>query len=183
MTVPGRRVIQCAIAGTVLFTIVSVVEVIVQSWTRPVAVAVDLGLFAVGCTAFLGAYAIAIGRSRTEEIGVASLYLLTNRVAPNPVRIRLLVPFAVQCVVAVTVASVRPFTAAAFAVLVPMYGLGLNGVWAARHGTFGPRLRPAPATAESDGESGDDAAAADAGGGPRRRLRRRRRRSRRRDRR
>jgi hypothetical protein len=155
-------VIQCAIAGTVLFTIVSVVEVIVESWTRPVAVAVDLGLFAIGCTAFLGAYAIAIGRSRTEEIGVASLYLLTNRVAPNPVRVRLLVPFAVQCVVAITVASVRPFTAAAFAVLVPMYGLGLNGVWAARHGTFGPRLRPAPATAESDTESGDDGARADA---------------------
>lgn len=162
MTVPGRRLIQCAIAGTVLFTIVSVVEVIVESWTRPVAVAVDLGLFAVGCTTFLGAYAIAIGRSRTEEIGVASLYLLTNRVAPNPVRIRLLVPFAVQCVVAITVASVRPFTVAAFAVLVPMYGLGLNGVWAARHGTFGPRLGPAPASAES----GDDATHAAAGGVP-----------------
>jgi hypothetical protein len=150
-------VIQCAIAGTVLFTIVSVVEVIVQSWTRPVAVALDLGLFAIGCTTFLGAYAIAIGRSRTEEIGVASLYLLTNRVAPNPVRVRLLVPFAVQCVVAITVASVRPFTAAAFAVLVPMYGLGLNGVWAARHGTFGPRIRPAPPTTDADDEAEADA--------------------------
>src|SRR5262249_38896067 len=155
MTVPGRRVIQCAIAGTVLFTIVSVVEVIVQSWTRPVAVAVDLGLFAIGCTAFLGAYAIAIGRSRTEEIGVASLYLLTNCVAPTPVRLRLLVPFLVQCVVAITVASVRPFTAAAFAVLVPMYGLGLNGVWAARHGTFGPRVRPLPASGEPGADPGD----------------------------
>ena len=70
-------------------------------------------------------------------------------------RIRCSCPW-VQCVVAVTVASVRPFTVAAFAVLVPMYGLGLNGVWAARHGTFGP-LGPAPATAESDAESGDDA--------------------------
>ena len=70
----------------------------------------DLVLFGIGCTAFLGAYAIAIGRSRTEEIGVASLYLLTNRVAPNPVRVRLLGAFGVQCVVAVTAASVRPFT-------------------------------------------------------------------------
>jgi hypothetical protein len=163
--VPGRRIIQCAIGGTAIFTVVSVVEVILQAWTRPVAVVVDLALFAIGCTAFLGAYAIAIGRSRTEEIGVASLYLLTNRVAPNPVRVRLLGAFAVECVVAVTAASVRPFTAAAFAVLVPMFGLGLNGLWAARHGTFGPRVRPAPpapepATEAPDGEESGESDAA-----------------------
>jgi hypothetical protein len=151
VTVPGRRLIQCAIIGTLLFTVITVVEVIVQDWTRPVAVIADLVLFGIGCTAFLGAYAIAIGRSRTEEIGVASLYFLTNRVAPNPVRVRLLAAFAVQCVVAVTAASVRPFTAAAFAVLVPMFGLGLNGLWAARHGTFGPRIRTAAAADERDG--------------------------------
>jgi hypothetical protein len=111
-----------------------------MSWTRPIAVAVDLVLFAVGCTMFLVSYAIAIGRSRTEEIGVASLYFLTNRVAPKGVQVRLLGAFAVQCVVAITVASVRPFTTAAFSVLVPMFGLGVNGLWTARHGTFGPRL-------------------------------------------
>jgi hypothetical protein len=156
MSVPGRRLIQCSLIGTALFTVVSIVEVIVQDWTRPVAVAVDLGLFAIGCTMFLGAYAIAIGRSRTDEIGVASLYFLTNRVAPNPVRVWLLGAFAVQCVVAVTAASVRPFTAAAFAVLVPMFGLGVNGVWAARHGTFGPRVRPAPASTDPDDDGADD---------------------------
>lgn len=133
--------IQLSVIGTVLFTVVSVVEVLVMDWTRPVGVILDLVLFGIGCTAFLGAYAIAIGRSRTEEIGVASLYFLTNRVAPNTVRIWLLGAFAVQSIVAVTTASVRPFTTAAFGVLVPMFGLGLNGVWAARHGTFGPRIR------------------------------------------
>jgi hypothetical protein len=161
VTVLGRRLIQCALVGTALFTVTSVVEVIVQGWTRPVAVIIDLVLFAIGCTAFLGAYAIAIGRSRTEEIGVASLYFLTNRVAPNPVRVRLLLAFAIQCVVAVTAASVRPFTVAAFAVLVPMFGLGLNGVWAARYGTFGPRVRTAPPAAEPDGKKNDVAATAE----------------------
>ena len=141
MTVQGRRLIQCSIVGTAVFTVVSVVEVIVLTWTRPVAVAVDLVLFLIGCILFLGAYALAIGRSRTEEIGVASLYFLTNRVAPNSVRVRLWAALAVQCVVAVTAASVRPFTAAAFSVLVPMFGLGVNGLWTARYGTFGPRLR------------------------------------------
>jgi len=142
----GRRIIQADIVGTAVFTVVTVVEVVVMAGMRPVAVAVDLGLFAVGCATFLGSYAIAINRSRTDEIGVASLYLLTNKVAPKAVRWRLWGALAVQCVVAVTAASVRPFTTAAFSVLVPMFGLGLNGLWAARHGTFGPRVVPAKPT-------------------------------------
>jgi len=153
--VKGRRIIQVDIVGTALFTVVSVVEMIVMAWMRPVAVAVDLGLFAVGCVTFLGAYAIAVSRSRTDEIGVASLYFLTNDVAPRPVRNRLWVTFAVQCVVAVTAASVRPFTTAAFSVLVPMFGLGLNGLWAARHGTFGARITPPEPTDETSADGSD----------------------------
>jgi hypothetical protein len=143
-------VIQLSILGTVLFTVVSVVEVLVMDWTRPVAVVLDLVLFGIGCTAFLGAYAVAISRSRTDEIGVASLYFLTNRVAPNAVRVRLLGALGLQCAVAVTAASVRPFTTAAFGVLVPMFGLGLNGIWAARHGTFGPRIEVGAGAADAD---------------------------------
>ena len=26
--------------------------------------------------------------------------------------------------------------------LVPMFGIGMNGAWAARYGSFGPRLNP-----------------------------------------
>jgi hypothetical protein len=143
----------------VLFTIVTVVEVIVMDGTRPVAVAMDLGLFAIGCVAFLGSYAIALGRSRTDEIAVTSLYFLTNKVAPAPVRLRLLIALGVQCVVAVTAASVRPFTTAAFSVLVPMLGIGLNGMWSARHGTFGARIlmTPPPAAVETPATSADAA--------------------------
>jgi len=151
----GRRIIQADIIGTAIFTVVTVVEVVVMAWMRPVAVAVDLGLFAIGCATFLGSYAIALNRSRTDEIGVASLYLLTNKVAPKPVRWRLWAALAVQCVVAVTAASVRPFTTAAFGVLVPMFGLGLNGLWTARYGTFGPRVVPAK-TAEADDDATTD---------------------------
>jgi hypothetical protein len=151
----GRRIIQVDVAGTVLFTVVSVVEVIVMDWTRPIAVAVDLGLFAIGCALFLGAYAIALGRSRTEEIGVTSLYFLTDKVAPKAVRLRLWAALTVQCVVAVTAASVRPFTTAAFSVLVPMFGIGLNGLWAARHGRFGARIVAAEG-AETTPDTGAD---------------------------
>jgi hypothetical protein len=152
----GRRIIQADVIGTALFTVVTVVEVVVMAWMRPVAVAVDLGLFAIGCATFLGSYAIALNRSRTDEIGVASLYFLTNKVAPTAVRWRLWAALAVQCIVAVTAASVRPFTTAAFSVLVPMFGLGLNGLWAARHGTFGARVIPAKTVDVEDDAATDE---------------------------
>ena len=34
--------------------------------------------------------------------------------------------------------------ALAFGVLVPMFGIGKNGLWAARYGSYGPRVAPAP---------------------------------------
>jgi len=46
---------------------------------------------------------------------------------------------SIQVVVGFTAASFRPFTTVASAVLVPVFGLGLAGLWGARHGSFGPR--------------------------------------------
>ncbi len=49
---------------------------------------------------------------------------------------RLLGALGVQCVVVVAAAVAQPFTAVAFGVLAPMLGLGLIGLWGARHGTL-----------------------------------------------
>jgi hypothetical protein len=37
--------------------------------------------------------------------------------------------------------NVKPFTPLAFGALVPMFGLGLAGLWAAKYGSFGARDR------------------------------------------
>jgi hypothetical protein len=42
-------------------------------------------------------------------------------------------------VISFVAAGLRPYTAVAFGVLVPMFGLGLTGLWAVRSGTFPPR--------------------------------------------
>jgi hypothetical protein len=56
---------------------------------------------------------------------------------------------AVQVIVGFVTASARPFTTLAFGVLVPMFGGGCNGLWGARHGSFGPRIiEPVPVGAE-----------------------------------
>ena len=112
-----------------------------------VAFAVAVVLFAAGCAAFVAAYARALGRSRRDLIAVGNLFFLTGGTAPAPVRRNLLGSLTVQAVVALATAIARPYSALAAGTLVPVYGLALCGLWAARHGTF-PARPP-----ESDGPS------------------------------
>ena len=59
--------------------------------------------------------------------------------APAAVRRKLLGATGVQVVAALVTASIRPFTSLAFGVLAPVFGLGLQCLWAARHGDFPAR--------------------------------------------
>jgi len=99
---------------------------------------VSVVLFAIGVGLFLWGYATGVVRSRDEQIGLGGLFFLSGT-APQVVRFRLRLAFAVQVVLAVAAASIRPYTAVAFAVLAPMLGLGAMAAWAARHGTFPAR--------------------------------------------
>jgi hypothetical protein len=108
-----------------------------------VVAAVTAGVvFAVGCVTFLAAYVIALGRSRTEAIGVGGLYFLAGDIAPAGVRRSFLAALAAQLVVGVAAGVAKPYTPLAFEVLVPMFGLGASGLWGARHGRFAARVRP-----------------------------------------
>jgi len=73
-----------------------------------------------------------------NAIGSDEAFFLTGGTAPRPVRVRLLGAFAVQVVVALVTSSIRVYTEVAFGILVPMLGLGLAGLWGARHGRFRP---------------------------------------------
>jgi len=107
-----------------------------------VAFAVAVVLFLAGCVLFFAAYARGVARSRTDEVAVSSLFFLAGSVAPG-VRRSLFGALAVEVVVALVTAITRPYTSLAAGALVPMYGLGLCGLWSARHGTFPPRA-PGP---------------------------------------
>jgi len=136
---PGHRLLQLDLAGTIAFIVTAVVQAIVLSWARPAGVAVALVLFACGSVLFLAGYARAVERSRTEQVSVAGLYLLSGDVAPRRVKRLLLGLLVAQVVVALATAVARPYTTVAFGILVPMFGLGVIGSWAARHGWFPPR--------------------------------------------
>lgn len=132
----GKGIVQLDVVATAVFTVVSAAAAVLPDPLQYVAVPFDLVLFVVGCVAFLWAYAVAIGRSRYEVLTMGGVFFLGDRVAPARVARTLRLALAVQVVVAVTVAAVRPFTALAFGVLVPMLGLGLMALWGARHGRF-----------------------------------------------
>jgi hypothetical protein len=132
---PGDRIITASWAGTAVFALIAALAAITGNRALEIVSAgVDVALFLAGCVIFLAAYARAVQRSRTEQIDVAGVYLMMGGSAPKPVRTQLLGSLAAQVVVALVTAAVRwPL---AFGILVPTYGLGLAGLWAARNGTF-----------------------------------------------
>ncbi len=134
----------------ILITGVFTVLTLIAAWLftrglRGMIVAVDLALFAIGCFAFIWSYFSAVQRSRTDEISVAGLFGLAGSVAPRRITIAMNSCLATQAVIGLIGAIVRGSTdgragsTLAFGVLVPIFGLGLNGLWSSRLGVFPPR--------------------------------------------
>ncbi len=137
---PDDPVVRPAVWGTVAFALASALAVANEGAAASVAV-FDLVLFALGMLAFVRTLLVAAQRSRTEELSVAGIWFLAGS-APRDVRLWLLGSLAAEVVIALVAASLRPYTAVAFGVLVPLFGLGLTGLWAVRSGTFPPRTSP-----------------------------------------
>lgn len=143
-TRPGAPLITASVAGTAIFTVTAVVAAVVGGWTLWPAFVVAVALFLAGCGLFVAAYATAVARSRSAEMGIGGLFFLAGAgTAPPKVKRALLGCFAVQVVVALGTAIARPFSTLAFGVLAPLFGVAAQGLWAARHGRFGARVAPA----------------------------------------
>ena len=78
---PGRRIVRADLVGTAVLVVSVVVAVLTDAW-RTGSVVVALVLFALGVFTFIWAYFSAVERSRSDEIGVANLFLLTGATAP-----------------------------------------------------------------------------------------------------
>lgn len=134
------KVERAAIWGTGLFLVTAIAAVVAPEPPFEVpAFAVALLLFLLGIGAFVLAYTSAVQRSRDDIIGVTDLFFLAGDVAPPAVKRNLLGALAAQVLIALATAIARPYSSLAAGTLVPVYGIGLTGLWAARHGTFPPR--------------------------------------------
>jgi len=135
----GSGIVRASWLGTALLTLTAGLAVVAPRPFSSTSTVVSVGLFAAGCVVFIVAFLRAVGRSRTEAISVTGLFLLTGGATPPSVRRHLLTSLGVQLGVGLATAAARPFTTQAAGVLAPMWGLGLCGLWAARHGRFDPR--------------------------------------------
>lgn len=161
----GQLLVRVNVVGTAVFVVAEAVAIPLRS-ERPAQVlvaVVSLLLFAMGVATALWAYTSALERSRVHEVGVANLFLLTGPTAPAAVRRTMTAALVVQVVLGLGGAIVgsiglgaTSLNALAFGVLVPMLGIGMNGAWAARYGSFGPRLErtrgPRSSTSDSRNE-------------------------------
>ena len=131
----GRGVIVFGWIANALFLLTAVPAAAGIDAFGGVSVAVALGLFFVSIGAFAYAFVLAAARSADgDNIAVANLFFLQGS-APRSVQRQFLAMFGVCALVAAATVVWAPF-----GVLVPMLPVGLAGVWAARHGTFPPRL-------------------------------------------
>lgn len=156
---PGSAIVRLNLIATAIFTVSAVIAAVVFTtpW-RVQGVVVSLALFAVGVWVFLWGYWSAVQRSRVDQIAVAQIYFLTHDVVPAAQRRPMWLALAVQCTVSLATALARPNTdgspgsTLAFGILVPMLGLGLNGLLAARYGRFIPRAGTTPPVPPTDPE-------------------------------
>jgi len=143
----GRVLVRFDIAGTVVFAITAIYAAVVfdtrAQWTGSITA---LTLFAIGVVGFLWAFWNALQRSRAEQIAVSQLYLLLGPGIPRRVRWMMNLMVVAQVAIALVTALARPNgpdgnpgSSLAVGFLVPMFGLGMNGLWAAYHGRFAAR--------------------------------------------
>jgi hypothetical protein len=138
MTEPSRdRIVRAALQGTGVFAATAIAAAAGPDPLVVVAVVVDLALFAVGCGAFVVTLVQAAARSRDDALTLMGIWWL-ERTAPRGIRRRLLGCLGAQTLVAVATAAVEPTLA--FGILVPVFGLGLTGLWSVRRGNHPPRV-------------------------------------------
>jgi hypothetical protein len=115
---------------TLLWAVSAVAAVAIEP-IRGAAAVTAAGMFVAGTGLMATALVIAAQRSRTENLDIATLFFRVPR--------ELQVELGIEIVVGIGTAAARPNTSLALGVLVPVFGLGMCGLWGARHGTFPAR--------------------------------------------
>jgi hypothetical protein len=134
--IEGRPLLVADAIGTGALALVTAAGALTDAdGVQVVNLAVAGVLFLGGCAGFAIGFLKAVGRSREESIDLAGLFYLTGS-APPPARRAFLGLWFAQ--IAIAVAAI-PLTDPPFAVMAPVWGIGLITWWASAHATFPPR--------------------------------------------
>lgn len=144
---PGEALVRVDVAGTLVAAVAGVLALVSSDLAKFVLVPVAAVTGGVGLVTFVWSYFRAVGRSRQDEISVSQLYVVAGKVAPPSVKRRLQWSLWAQVIVAIVVmfagfqrTEPQEFNWAATIIVLPLFGMGLNGVWVSLHGAFGPRI-------------------------------------------
>ena len=137
--IEGRRLLLADAWGTLALLLVTVAAGLSEHEVVGIAgLVVAAALFVGGCVAFAIGFVRAAGRSREEVIDLAGLFYLTGSAPAEARRAFLGLWFAQMAIAVAAVVVARP----PFAVMAPVWGIGLITWWASRHATFPPRELP-----------------------------------------
>jgi hypothetical protein len=132
--VTGRTIVVVSWASVAVFALVAVIDAVGVDVFDVPAATISLVLFLASLPVWMYALGLAFVRNaRGDDIQLPMLFLLAGTV-PKDVRWNLFGAFIASIVVAAVTGAANPF-----GWLVPMFTLGLVGLWGARHGTYPPR--------------------------------------------
>lgn len=136
------RLITFSVRSSIAFAVLSVITYVVDGGLDVVYAIVCTITFVVGVSLFALGMWNGIQRSRVDDVTLTGLVAIDRSHVPAPARNRLWLAVLVQVVVAIGLASLRPFTQQAFGLLVPVLGLGIASLWGSRFAAFHPRVDP-----------------------------------------
>jgi len=139
----GRGIVLTSIGGTIVLGVTAVAAAISPTGLEVPALVVALAMFVGGTLIFMWAYFVAIARSRDDDVTLLGVYGLSES-TPPAVKWRLFGSLGAQVTIAVVTAGFRLYSTLSFGVLATMWGLGLAGLWGAKHGAFPPRVAAPP---------------------------------------
>jgi hypothetical protein len=121
---------RAAVRATAVMVAVAALGVFLDAGRLLMAL-VAIAMFLGGAVLMAAALVVAAGRSRESVVTIGEVFFRVPRT--------FLVCFGAQVAVAFASAALHPNTGAAFAILAPVFGLGIMGLWGARHGVFPAR--------------------------------------------
>ncbi len=124
--------------GTAVLCVVIALGATWPDGAAPVTQVVALVLFAAGTLGFGWAFAVAVRRSRFEQVSTMAVFLQMPG-APRSVRVELWGATGLQFAAGFAGAALHPFGPLAFGILGGVYGLGMIALWGAGHGEFPSR--------------------------------------------
>jgi len=176
----GEGVVRADVVGTAVAVVAGVLALMSSDLAKIVLVPVASVTGVIGLVAFVWSYFRAVSRSRQDEISVSQLYGVAGTVAPPSVKRRLQWSLWAQVLAAIVVMFVgfqrtkpQEFNWAATIIVLPLFGMGLNGVWVSLYGSFGPRIvagragrKRRPSGSGGDGISASDGSDEETAGKP-----------------